>query len=843
MVKICQFTNIANHRVFSNWTSGDQGFEFRSLNVGYAENGSGKSSLASLLRPEESRGAWDEGVTLKLKGPSRTVSDPDDTVFDEIIVFNREYIKRSVSLENGGEISVLHLGEAAVRHAKRQTELKVSVESAFAAHRAAEYQEGAALSDHKRERAKVAREVKDCLSGNYKYRSYNAARLPDAKSISVTGIEDSNEMRERLSDEAVAKELPALRDPLVEYALPGIDWAGIGNLLSIESIPVDALDYSLKKWLELGLELHSKEDECKFCLGSLRRARVEDLAAMVEAAEQDFQGRLSRARESVCRAQEAVALLLRKDQLDPTSTYPSLRQRVPAANLEQVDLLQRAATGLDGVISAIDSKRSPSLQEHFTREDAIGELVGGHPGWYAVASPKMVEIARLHSGLSADLEGARERAAMELEKLILTTNREKLVVAQNALNSAAGVRKTSEENLHAARESLAMHAAKSLGAEHGPGAINERLHRILGRSDLSIGVEISSDQTERYIVRRRGDAVDSLSEGEHTALAVIHFLVSIGDLGRSPSSLCVVIDDPISSLDQNVSYGISALLWDELVGPICSVDGAGIAECTHKNKQVIPRVAQLILLTHDFTLFKNWSQKSDVIGKAWKGRDVLIFEMRTERNSLKAAAPQFIELKEPQIRRLLRSEYHYLFNRAAVPLIEGGPGAGGPDEQRDLSLLIPNALRRLVDAFLSHFDPGSLSGQSPKTFRSRVGSACAIAERDNANLMRLLPVSHIDVIVERLNELSHFEESGAMPWQPKPSIDFISRCCFEFMFVVDPGHVARTASALGVELDGLIRADLVRVWRSSLADKEVDSTREAMTLSTGSLVDNDMPGN
>lgn len=843
MVKVSQFTNVANHRVFSNWAPGDHKFEFKSLSVGYAENGSGKSSLASLLRPEESRAAWDEGVTLKLKGPSRTVSDPDDTIFDDIIVFNREYINRSVSLENGGEISVLHLGEAAVRHAERHAELKVGVEGAFVALKAAERQKGAELSDHKRERAKVAREVKDCLSGNYKYRSYSAARLPDAKSISMTGTKDSNELRERLSDEAVVKELPALRDPLVEYVLPGVDWTDIASLLNIESIPVDALDYSLREWLKRGIELHLNEDECKFCSGSLRRDRVVDLVAMVEAAEQDFLGRLSRARESVCRAQEAVALLLRKDHLDPTSTYPSLRERVPAANLEQVGLLQRAAAGLDGVISAIDSKRSPSSQIQVTREDAIGELVEGRPGWYAVASPKLVEIALDHSGLSADLEGARERAAMELEKLVLSVNRERLVLAQDALNSAEEVRRSSEENLRAAHEALAAHASKSLGAEHGPGAINERLHRILGRSDLSIGVEISDDHTERYIVRRRGDAVDSLSEGEHTALAVIHFLVSIGDLGRDPSSLCVVIDDPISSLDQNVAYGISALLWDELVGPICSVDGARFTECVHKNKQVSPRVAQLILLTHDFTLFKNWSQKSDAIGKAWKGRDVLIFEMRTERNSLKSAAPQFIELKEPQIRRLLRSEYHYLFNRAAVPLIEGGSGAGGPDEQRDLSLLIPNALRRLVDAFLSHFDPGSLSGQSPKTFRSRVGSACAIAERDNANLMRLLPVTHIDVIVERLNELSHFEESGAMPWQPKPSIDFISRCCFEFMFVVDPGHVARTASALGVELDGLIRSDLVRVWRSSLADNEVDSTREAMTLSTGSPVDNDMPGN
>ncbi len=111
---------------------------------------------------------------------------------------------------------------------------------------------------------------------------------------------------------------------------------------------------------------------------------------------------------------------------------------------------------------------------------------------------------------------------------------------------------------------------------------NKNLKRILGRADITIDF----DSTKSGYILKRGDENAewaSLSEGEKTILSVTHFILSLKD-EKSPNKIedcIVVLDDPISSLDTNSTFGLYALL-----------------------KSSLKDVKQIFILTHHFYFFK-----------------------------------------------------------------------------------------------------------------------------------------------------------------------------------------------------------------------------------------------
>ena len=74
--------------------------------------------------------------------------------------------------------------------------------------------------------------------------------------------------------------------------------------------------------------------------------------------------------------------------------------------------------------------------------------------------------------------------------------------------------------------------------------LNRQLKIFLGRRELVFEVD-----DEGYILKRGGKIANNLSEGEKTAIAFVHFTISLKDQDFSAENGIVVIDDPVSSLD------------------------------------------------------------------------------------------------------------------------------------------------------------------------------------------------------------------------------------------------------------------------------------------------------
>ena len=183
---------------------------------------------------------------------------------------------------------------------------------------------------------------------------------------------------------------------------------------------------------------------------------------------------------------------------------------------------------------------------------------------------------------------------------------------------------------------------------------NKYIQRILGCTDITLNYDTSQNG---YVLKRNGENTlyNTFSEGEKTAIAVIHFILSLKDESKGDIKNCiVVIDDPICSLDTNNLYGIYAYL-----------------------KQSLKEVKQLFILTHHFYFFKRVQQwfinlpfyktKQDGTEKLIKDKNEkkkCITELFLEK--LPTSNTQTYESKLVQIPKELdnyESEYQYLFDR------------------------------------------------------------------------------------------------------------------------------------------------------------------------------------
>ena len=176
------------------------------------------------------------------------------------------------------------------------------------------------------------------------------------------------------------------------------------------------------------------------------------------------------------------------------------------------------------------------------------------------------------------------------------------------------------------RDELAAHRRKSKGLQRGVDATTEKLevasaeiaklneevrnlqrsvestqpvideiNGLLERSGFtSFHIISSTELDDGYMLARNGLPLDehSLSEGERTFIAFLYYYFRLNARENVAGKILAVIDDPISSLDSDVLFIVSALVRDLINRALSGSD----------------RVAQVIVLTHNVYFHKEITQ-------------------------------------------------------------------------------------------------------------------------------------------------------------------------------------------------------------------------------------------
>lgn len=532
--------------------------------------------------------------------------------------------------------------------------------------------------------------------------------------------------------------------PLIEkVAAPSIELDALiseVDTLVARSVVAQTLDEltsnaRLAAWVQEGLHLHSGEhasDACRFCLQPLQAARRAELEAHFNDAFASFQKDLTVLLSKLKTAKQAAASLLLPDV---SRFYEALASEVPSAGARVSTAQSETNAELDALIARVEAKRDQPFAPIATPISATGKSSSINDSVAAVNV-----IIEKHNRVSTEFTASVDNACKQLEASYVAEAHTEFVQLSDAVKTATdeleGIKATqasTQTQINELERAILEHRrpADELTAE---------LRAYLGRDELRFDVKGTG-----YALTRNGQYVSHLSDGERTAIAFLYFLKSLQDRAFDLKNGIVVIDDPVSSLDDNALFSAFGYMKDRA-----------------------KEAGQLFIFTHSFSFFrlvKNWFHHLPGQRKKKTGdRPGRFFLLRTRRHADGSRTSELGHL-DPLLEEY-ESEYQYLFKRVYEEAHRNDV------VQLEHHYGLPNVARRLIEAFLAFRFPDMSGDLGPRLER---------VDFDNAKKTRILRLlntySHAGAIADPGHDLSLLAET-----QP------VLRDTLEMMMTVDSEH-------------------------------------------------------
>lgn len=427
----------------------------------------------------------------------------------------------------------------------------------------------------------------------------------------------------------------------------------------------------IEGWIEKGLSLHSEKDKCEFCGGDISKHRLDDLQAHFSKDLADHKRKVEELHNRIKAAKISVTMPKEAE------FNPHFRDKFREAISPLSEAIEAFNMLVDTLMADVQKKIGNPFKIHEPTDlpENIGQIIIDNVNTVNQVIDDNNQIA---SNFTKVKKEAIKRARLHLvqeffneqAKVGRDAKLERLKIKEGRLNRLAG-RVQKEANKLKAEISLAQ-----LGREE----INKRLASMLGEEAVQINVVPEGVQERFQLVRKNGMPAKNLSDGEKTAIAFSYFLTKLKELKSEKFKKTIVyIDDPISSLDSNHIFQVTAAIREFFFH---QVENNGNLEWTTKCKQ-------LFVSTHNFEFLN------------------LLREVKPD-NQRKAPL-YLIKRVKPQGSRLenmpislsrYASEYHFLFE--VVYRFHEAPDK----TDHEILMLLPNAVRRFVELYTYSRMPG-----------------------------------------------------------------------------------------------------------------------------------------
>lgn len=735
------------------------------INIIYGPNGSGKTSLSlaldGLRHPAESKGFEKLSIAYDLDGQSGVTNGHDSPFFDRIHVFSEAYVARSHSFSPGDTkmAAVLTVGQKAVDAEARLETLVEEREEllnsrAVAAHKESEANKAieTTFGDISQQVFKANKRAGDrwksrgsfntgVVRRTYEGRHDSWVEMPEDvldEQINIAGSDKaepvsedllpapvSTDLPERLAKAMAAKPLTIVLDTLAEYP-------------------------EAASWVDEGRHLHEGLGKCIFCGSPL----TEERRALID---QHFSDRVE-ALQRILR--DAIAEL----QLIESSA-DAVRTRVPQRGIFYPDLrpkYEHAVKTYEGELTALVNwarlvrrRAEEKLANVLTTVDAS---VAPAP---TVHGSDLLTLCDVQNKRVAQHGETVERAAKAIELHYLKASESKVADLMALAKEQRGLVNDTNAKIKLAEDEIA--ALRSVEGDPTPSArvLTREVGRLLGRDELKF--EAIGDQ---YHVTRGGEPAINLSAGERTAITLVHFLESVARVDAAMGKPVVVIDDPVSSLDSDMFMGISTYIWAEAVAK--------------------EHIAQIVLLTHNFELFRQWDIQIGGLpgnGSPTSRYPARIFEIRpghTLKNGKIIREPRLLAWPEkPAVRKKMRSTYQHSFIVVAEALndLRNDPSM---ERKLDAQLLFPNVIRRMLESFLAFKRPDWV-GDFTTSMRNSTELLVSAHYSGDPDSLRLR-------LTRYTNAHSHSESPSTDLIVSPDEVSTAISAVFEFMHCLDPSH-------------------------------------------------------
>lgn len=385
-------------------------------------------------------------------------------------------------------------------------------------------------------------------------------------------------------------ELPEIAPDLAE---PSIDEDAINKLLAEPIINEGKSTYAqsisvleAESWFKRGLALMNEtEPNCPFCqrklgesvLADIKDAFSDEYNGKMECLEQQRQlvdGDIQQLEEAQSSLPETEtldisglekAILALRDYLREVTTHIAKKKESPTALFDPISAMSQFETLLserDKINGIIKQLNDDAANHKKVENELIGAAV---PALLADTWVELEPHLEAHSNNLKAENGLKEQLSQlesQITELKSTIDDESRKVRDSKVHL---------DNINSLISYMAGDAFRLVSTNEGDAPSNYR------------------------VVRGDGNPVESnLSEGEEQLLAFLYFISEIWNIGQEGSDIeasraVVVIDDPMSSLDSDLLFGVSSLIID-------LIDGAKTGKY---------QIAQLTCLSHNASFYNN----------------------------------------------------------------------------------------------------------------------------------------------------------------------------------------------------------------------------------------------
>ncbi len=670
---ITKFNKI-NARTFKNFLSTGLS-DFARYNLIYGWNGSGKTTISDILRMVEKRqsigenGISDFSFVYEGRTITNTIADQNPP---QVRVFNRTFIEKNI-FNNGAITPIFFIGEKNIEKQKRLDRKKLQLKrlenysANFDREKKSKEKELDQLCQSK------ASEVRAWL-GITSQNSFNRNHFSQQCDLLLADANPASYQKSEAELEALKTKINSNSKPAInQIILQPLDLPKIADELraiiqkTVVSKTIDTLaeDKEISSWVEDGLRIHKEHssDTCLFCTQKLPADRIQDLEAHFNAA---YNALIEQIHGKNFEVSQKIDALKNVKKIDESRFYDDL---VPAYQQHWQELdasLHKCLDALTHMKDSLENKKSAM----FTALTFEAEIPDSYDALaFTQLNAEIEQHNQRSNNFSTAIDEAREAiklafasayiAEYRLLKTDVTRLAEKCTVAIEST-------KTAKARITELEQDIISHKKP---AED----INKDLCKYLGHKELEFG---TVDGEAGYSIKRNGQPAKALSEGEKTAVALLHFLKSLEDRDFDLKQGIIVVDDPVCSLDDTALFYAFSYI-----------------------KERTKDAKQLFILTHNFSFFrqvKNWFQHING-NKRHEKQTVRFFQTTCSiENSQRTS-----RLKE--LDKLLtdyESEYHYLFKLVYDETVKpagNNLGAYYP---------LPNIARRLLESFLAFRKPG-----------------------------------------------------------------------------------------------------------------------------------------
>jgi wobble nucleotide-excising tRNase len=719
---ITKVKHIEQAGIFQNHKP-EEHLEFKRYNLLYGWNGSGKTTLARLFRNLETPrkvAPHLENMKYTIMFDDAEISESSEIIPENVKVFNADFVRENLSLEQAGANSILYVGDKNIELIQT---LKAAQEKLELANR-----EYIKTNDH-------------LAAASKKYNSFFTdlgRRLAEFYSSTVFARETRNLDRRHIKevwDELVRGE--ALKDHVLteeDYAImvqalqPNIKirriqpfyyefdaqffkdgYIRLQKLLETSLVreSIMRLDNNpdIESWINTGRELHDHHasTKCEYCQQTIPSSRI-------EALDKHFDDSFRELQHSLKRFIEELKLKFIKEPVYSVDEVAVEAKLNFASYYNQVFLAVRNINeGIGQWIDLLEHKlQNPNSRGYTTSNIILGVLGHSVDGLNGIIKWQNEYIDRA--------EDIAKDYRVKLDKHIVATEAitRELMRTEHEIN----ILEKRKDDLHAEVDKQVIEVRLFESKLNDDTIVleefNEDLHRFIGRSNI----RLDSKKDGGYVILRGQLPALNLSEGEKSAIGLIYFVKKLREKENQLANTIVMFDDPVSSFDSNHLFQACSYV---------------LTSCRESK--------QLFILTHNFWFFKiarDWMIKQWNKRKKDEPEKVALFEISAGKLS-----------KAPRSLKDHHSEYQYIFKRVKL-------WSEAEDIELHDNFILANLCRRLLESF-NAFKTATHEG-----FAQILELAKKDIDEVSLNKLKyfLHKYSHLDRIEEHENVIENIQGEG-----------------------------------------------------------------------------------